>query len=1257
MATLDFTDEPHIERVAAALWAREPVGSAALLVGAGFSRNAVPMRGSATSMPGWNDIYATMVEQLYPAPADLAESNIGLREAEQDPRVSHRKWLLSQAGATSAYLRVAEEFEAQFGRDALDKLILRHVPDRQFKPGALHHMLVALPWADIMTTNWDTLLERAAETAEERVYDVLRTVEEIPEARAPRIIKLHGSFPAHRPFVFTEEDFRTYPSRASAFVNVAQQLAMENTLVLMGFSGDDPNFLFWSGWVRDRLGPKAPLIYLVGVLNLTAPKRKMLESRRVQPIDLANLPGFESWPTPKRMESAHTWFLERLRAAEPYPTQRWPRPPVGLVPPLKLVAPRFDPLAPLPDPEPDSTGRGPALELLRRLVAQWRHNRMVYPGWIVPPFHTSELLWGKIDRFVSDIVKGLRVMNEDERLDALFEFNWQHDAALTPLILTVDDIMVELLDAMAPRYDTLSQDQAFQYRALALAIMRHAREESDAAMFARWANWLEPRIVDDTEASDRLIYERCLKYRADLDIDALEALLDAWTVTGDTYWQVRKAGLLADLGRDKEASDLSSQALNAIRDQTTRGEKDIASWSRETFAMLLRSSALYGEIGKWEENKSVRDRLEIRQEQLQARGCPGKRDFFDLLDRLVQGPPPLKRQIERTRLFDLGSVNNTHRLHGLDPRLERLLAYQALRFQEESGMPARIGNAGLSVQLLTEAARWLIGVAPGRAFNALLRAAPSGNKELDIILTRAAVARIETVQADALIDGAIRFIGAARSRVEAGIPEARFWMDRMKSALEIASRVILRTPSRSPELLDLVVELNREERFSRHKQIGGELRKVSQRALEAALPAARDQMLLTLFGEPIPLNAGPYADNDVDLAFSVSSALRADPADKGWREIIEATIDALLDKPKRKFATSRLHWLINSKLLNAEDERRSAAALWAPEFLENGLPGDTIFYPGAFLTLPRPEGIDVQSILAAALLTGEPLTDNIVSEGGLVWAYLNRHFDLDEKQLLGEIERLHAYVAAHDPPPQYRNPFHTDHGELVEYCGRMLAGLARRVLAYPAALEPLRALVALESYPLRIEPAIPALIRLNLLSSQDAMPKVRALLAADEDVEALLLSGLIDQLANRDLVEPAFDAGLWQAFSHVVATRQPGALTRIMRYTAEIMRRDPSRVPTEVDASLSVGLGRILVETGIDELASVLGYEPFLVRYFAALLVTAMAREDRVDLTVSKAWAEAIDTDPLPDMRRARDEALRPVQTCDHGSAMDDEDG
>ena len=105
---------------------------------------------------------------------------------------------------------------------------------------------------------------------------------------APRIVKLHGSFPSNRPFVVTEEDYRTYPIRFAPFVNTVQQALMESIFLLVGFSGDDPNFLHWCGWVRDHLGPAAPRLYLAGALGLDRPTRLMLEERGVIPIDLTS---------------------------------------------------------------------------------------------------------------------------------------------------------------------------------------------------------------------------------------------------------------------------------------------------------------------------------------------------------------------------------------------------------------------------------------------------------------------------------------------------------------------------------------------------------------------------------------------------------------------------------------------------------------------------------------------------------------------------------------------------------------------------------------------------------------------------------------------------------------------------------------------------------------------------------------------------------------------------------------------------------
>ena len=88
---------------------------------------------------------------------------------------------------------------------------------------------------DVFTTNYDTLLERAQVGVVDRKYDVVPTASDIVGRMKPRIVKLHGSFPSHRPFIITEEDYRTYPKRFAPFVNMVQQSIMENVFCLIGF--------------------------------------------------------------------------------------------------------------------------------------------------------------------------------------------------------------------------------------------------------------------------------------------------------------------------------------------------------------------------------------------------------------------------------------------------------------------------------------------------------------------------------------------------------------------------------------------------------------------------------------------------------------------------------------------------------------------------------------------------------------------------------------------------------------------------------------------------------------------------------------------------------------------------------------------------------------------------------------------------------------------------------------------------------------
>jgi hypothetical protein len=315
-----FPDLIHVEAIRRALWTGS--GRAAVMVGAGMSLNAQPLRPGRPAMPTWAKLTEALIEHLHP-PGMLSDER--------------KKKLQAQAEVAGKSLRLAEEYVAAFGRPALDDLIQKAIPDDEFGPGELHRLLLDLPWVDVLTTNYDTLLERAASTALRR-YSTVRTSEEIPYASRSRIVKLHGSFPSIRPFILTEEDFRKYPHRFAPFVNLAQQVVMENLLCLIGFSGDDPNFLSWSGWVRDHLGLYAPRIYLCGFQNLTDAERRILHDRNVIPVDFTPLFTNNFPPGGARHPIALEWFLRSLGNGRPYDPLEWPEPHRPPVEPLHLPA-------------------------------------------------------------------------------------------------------------------------------------------------------------------------------------------------------------------------------------------------------------------------------------------------------------------------------------------------------------------------------------------------------------------------------------------------------------------------------------------------------------------------------------------------------------------------------------------------------------------------------------------------------------------------------------------------------------------------------------------------------------------------------------------------------------------------------------------------------------------------------------------------------------------------------------------------------
>ena len=329
-------DQSHINKVRDALSIR-PISRASVMIGSGFSRNAQKTRFDAPDMPLWADLAEELFRQLYPEGAGGGSYGGG----GGPPSVDNA-------------LRLAQEYETAFGRSDLYRLLDDLIRNSEFTPGEAHVRLLKLPWRDVFTTNWDTLLERASSDTLERPYRVVQSTKQLPIVNPPRIIKLHGSFPSQFPLIVTEEDYRTYPTGFAPFVNTVQQAIMETVFFLIGFSGDDPNFISWSGWVRDNLGEAALKIYLARWLDLSPHQRRLLEARGVVPIDVANHPRAPSWPVYRRHQYATEWLLHALEPSRRYDETTWPSPPEEEPTPVReelWPVYRIDPDVPMVEPE------------------------------------------------------------------------------------------------------------------------------------------------------------------------------------------------------------------------------------------------------------------------------------------------------------------------------------------------------------------------------------------------------------------------------------------------------------------------------------------------------------------------------------------------------------------------------------------------------------------------------------------------------------------------------------------------------------------------------------------------------------------------------------------------------------------------------------------------------------------------------------------------------------------------------------------
>ena len=484
-------------------------GKASCLVGAGFSKNAE--MDDATHMKDWFELADDFYETLY-------------GEKPEDKNVRYR-----------SVLRLASQVEASKGRGELESLIQNTLPDERVYPGRLHIELMKLPWSDVFTTNYDTLLEKAFIEADRYYYKVTNK-ETLLYTLHPRLIKLHGSFPDIRPFIITEEDYRTYPQRFPEFVNTVRQSLIENVLCLIGFSGDDPNFLSWIGWLRDVMGEQVSPVYQITYNNQMHDSNVHLShDLGIDVINLADIKKVSGF------SEALDFFLTYI--GKEYKSD-WSGE-------LKNA---------------DASRRIGDNVDIDALIKEMRMIRESYPGWIVlPASHMREFSDTKkyIPFWANKYAKCAN--NVTKQVDFLFEVNWRIETALASPDMEWYQKALEQL----PLEDVNDLDKGTYQKLLGLKIslLNTYRFKGADGDYKHQLEDIEAHTSQLTyEHKRQLNYLKCLYAISTLDYTNAQKIIDHWNLRSFDYQgHLWKAGMLIEVGQLREAQVLLRDLLKSVK--------------------------------------------------------------------------------------------------------------------------------------------------------------------------------------------------------------------------------------------------------------------------------------------------------------------------------------------------------------------------------------------------------------------------------------------------------------------------------------------------------------------------------------------------------------------------------------------------------------------------------------------------------------------------------------------------------------------
>ncbi len=213
-----------------------------IFVGAGVSQSS--------NLPSWKDLI------------DMIKSELSIDNSETD------------------YLKIAQLYYLSCGETVYYQNIKKYFPEN-IEPTEIQKLIFNLKPTNIITTNWDILLEKTAQD-NGFIYDVISKDEHLVQSELENhIIKMHGDFRDNN-IVFKEDDYINYKNNFPLIENYVKSILSTNAILFLGYSYGDINLKQITKWIQNNSKVMPPMFLVVSKENKN--QSKYLENFGIKTI-------------------------------------------------------------------------------------------------------------------------------------------------------------------------------------------------------------------------------------------------------------------------------------------------------------------------------------------------------------------------------------------------------------------------------------------------------------------------------------------------------------------------------------------------------------------------------------------------------------------------------------------------------------------------------------------------------------------------------------------------------------------------------------------------------------------------------------------------------------------------------------------------------------------------------------------------------------------------------------------------------------